>query len=98
MLRVDAQLPVRRVAVVRDGVRRLETFLRDGLLEVQVAPGTGAGNWVVRDLAGRPVMEGGLNGMVERLSLPVAQLPAGPYLFELQRNGTRHVGRFVRRN
>ena len=93
-----ASSPGSSVAEQGGDVRGLYPNPTADLLEVQVAPGTGAGNWVVRDLAGRPVMEGGLNGMVERLSLPVAQLPAGPYLFELQRNGTRHVGRFVRRN
>ena len=35
--RLHRQLPVRRVAVVRDGVRRFEAVLRDALLPVQVA-------------------------------------------------------------
>ncbi len=68
-----------------------------GHLDVLVDAMGSTGLWAVRDLTGRLVKEGVLPAMAERAELEVAALPAGPYFFELQRNGGRQVQRFVKR-
>ncbi|MCC6542059.1 MAG: T9SS type A sorting domain-containing protein [Flavobacteriales bacterium] len=66
-------------------------------IEVQLEPSNGPGQWVVRDLMGRSVIQGVLPNLNDRLVVEVSALRSGIYAFEVAQAGQRATARFMKR-